>query len=1775
MIHRSRCFHLAKLFAVLWCMCWVALPVQLLPLMANPSGGTVTGGSANIGGSPGNVTVNQSSQRAVINWKDFSIKHGDTTTFVQPGSSSATLNRVTGGQTSQINGTLNANGKVYLINPQGVVVGKTGRVNTGGGFTASALDVSDQEFMAGKGMTFKGSSKASVVNEGKIRAAQGDVMLIARQVENKGRITARNGEVHLVGGSEVLVQPSGTQGQRVFIKSGPGSVSNSGTIRATAAELRAAGGNEYALAVNNSGVIRATGVDRSGGRIVLKAEGGSGAAGTGRVQNSGRLIAAGKAPGKKGGSVVVTGEEVRLTSTSHIDVSSTATDGTGGTVNIGGGFQGKDPDIAHADTTILEAGSLINANGGRKGGTVVVWSDVATSFQGTITAEGAEVSPGNWTGTGGFVEVSSKGYLDFRGTVEVPGGTLLLDPATLTITTSGYGTLPGPPYANDPAQSTLNVSLISTALRFGDVILSATDAIILDAPLNTLSSATYSLTMQTTAPGGTITFNSPANLHGNLTLDTANLVLNAPITMNGSAVLSGTATTINVGAAGRIQNAVDAASTVTPATVNLAAATYYENVNISGASAKSINIMGVTGTVINGNGNRSTEGGSLDTGTGDGSVFRINAAGISVTLDTLTITNGNVGNPGGGGIYISGGATVALRNSTVRNNRSSFIASGVLLNSGTLNVTNSTIAYNSGPSDGGGLYNYAGTMTVENSTINNNNGSYGGGIFVAPTSISTTITNSTISDNAASTTGGGIRARGPVTVLNSTISDNTSSQGGGIASGASGIVTLRNTIVANSKAGTDLYTNGGSFVDGGYNIVENVGNVTGVFGLAGSNTRTATDPGLAPLGWYGGPTQTHALLAGSLALDAGGPTSVTLDQRGHNDNGARNDIGAFEARTQGSFTWTVTTRADYGPASAPIANSLRMGLDLEEKPSSIVFNIPDSEAVNGTWRITIASGATPFRVTFGVNIDGSTQPGWSTSTGPVIILSGANTTQVMTVNTLDPVVLNALGFTQGYSLSQGGAGLYVDNSFVTLSNSAVYSNRAVLSQPGGGIAIDGGTLRIIDSEIYNNFSSSSSGGGLYAYGSTVWIDNSTFYDNSSYNYGGAIEAVNLNLLAITNSTFTGNDSQYGGALDLDNSPTLIINSTIAGNWVIGDADGAGIYSYNSNVQVQNSIVANNIGDADVANNFVDLGGNLIGNRGTSVGWTTSTLVGTSASPIDALLSPLGNYGGPTKTMALLPGSLAINGGIASGAPATDQRGQTRVGNVDIGAYESRGFTYTALSGGGQSAVITNAFAAPLVVSVTALDTLLTDLTGGLVTLTVPGGGASATGTLTQTIGASNQASFSLTANDTAGSYNVVVQADPSQIFALTNSKMTLVITPTSGQSKVYGEADPGTLGTNYTITSGNLVSADSLSGLLVRDTGDNAGYYQIFLGSVGISNPGRASNYDVVLDSTPVFFEITKRPLTITPDSGQSKVYGEADPATLGTAYTITSGTLVAPGDLTGALERQAGINVGSYQILLGTLGNPNYELTLDPSAVFFSITPRALTITPDSGQAKVYGNADPTSYTYSITSGTLVSGDTFTGSLARVAGQNVGLYNILLGSLQAGPNYTVTLDPLPVSFAITPRPITITPTSGQGKAFGESDPAFTYSITTGNLVFADSLSGSLSRVPGESSGDYALLPGSLTAGGNYITTIVGGIFFTIGPVPPPLPAILDPTIIVDPALVSQLDATRGRNNEDERYYLHNSLPSYQSGIYYAPAAHPTPAGTLLHSSSYDLFSPR
>jgi filamentous hemagglutinin family protein len=240
-----------------------------------PTGGVVQAGSASIGSSGSSLTVNQSSSRAIINWAGFSIGSGGSVQFNN--GSGATLNRVTGFSASTIDGLLSGTGSVYLINPNGVIVGKSGKVDVGGTFAASTLDVSNAAFMGGGDLTFSGTSSAAVVNYGKIGSLGGDVALIAARVENDGEIDAAKGDVGLAAGYKVLLRDAALNDGKFAVLVGGlnTSATNTGVIQAADAELRANGGNVYALAGNTSSIIKATGVSSNDGKVFLIAEGGT------------------------------------------------------------------------------------------------------------------------------------------------------------------------------------------------------------------------------------------------------------------------------------------------------------------------------------------------------------------------------------------------------------------------------------------------------------------------------------------------------------------------------------------------------------------------------------------------------------------------------------------------------------------------------------------------------------------------------------------------------------------------------------------------------------------------------------------------------------------------------------------------------------------------------------------------------------------------------------------------------------------------------------------------------------------------------------------------------------------------------------------------------------------------------------------------------------------------------------------------------------------------------------------------------------------------------------------------------------------------------------------------------------------------------------------------------------------------------------------------------------------------------------------------------------
>jgi hypothetical protein len=445
----------------------------------------------------------------------------------------------------------------------------------------------------------------------------------------------------------------------------------------------------------------------------------------------------------------------------------------------------------------------------------------------------------------------------------------------------------------------------------------------------------------------------------------------------------------------------------------------------------------------------------------------------------------------------------------------------------------------------------------------------------------------------------------------------------------------------------------------------------------------------------------------------------------------------------------------------------------------------------------------------------------------------------------------------------------------------------------------------------------------------------------------------------------------------------------------------------------------------------------------------------------------------------------------------------------------------------------------------------------------------------------------------AGNDNYLAKS--SAAHPVTVSKREVTVTA-EAKNKVYGEDDPAL---TYEVTNGSVINGDQFTGELSRAPGANVGSYAIQQGTLALPLSKYTLNY-VGADLT-----ITVRPITVTPDAGQSKVYGEDDPDL---TYQVTSPVgppaLVGSDELTGALSRAPGTNVGSYEIGLGSLSaSSNYDLNLSSDAVDFVITARPITVTAvtdsktydgttssngtpnvtggivsgdtadfsqsfddknagtgkmltasgsvDDGnsgnnyqvdfvpnntgeitpatlainadnQSKVYGNADPSPLTWSLSGfvqgenagNVTINGD---ASCSISAPSNVGVHTNAItcapGNLSS-QNYDFETG-TKGTLTITERPITVT-ADAKSKTYGDADPALTYEITSGSLVGSDNLTGSLTRAPGTNVGSYAIQQGTLEASSNYILTYAGADL-TIDPRPITVTAVAKNKLFGDP----------------------------------------------------------
>jgi CSLREA domain-containing protein len=655
----------------------------------------------------------------------------------------------------------------------------------------------------------------------------------------------------------------------------------------------------------------------------------------------------------------------------------------------------------------------------------------------------------------------------------------------------------------------------------------------------------------------------------------------------------------------------------------------------------------------------------------------ISAAGGALTMDGTGKKVIISGNNSVRVAVVETGALLNLNNLTLANG---FVGSldtkgAGINNSGTLNITNSTFSGNrSWPSGdlntngGGGIYN-TGTLTISNSTFSANralNGSgYGGAINNSGGTVE--ITNSTFSGNSAEAWVGG-----------------PSDGFGGALYNGSGTMTLRNSIVTNSTKGGNC---AGTITNDGNNIED--GATCGWGAYYGS--MSSTNPLLGDLADNGGASSTFALGVGSPAIDGvtfEAPNSApATDQRGvTRPQGALYDTGAYESAKQPGPTFVVNSLEDSNDGACDIAPggncTLREAINAANSltgANTISFNL-DGEIglLSSLPVISDASGLTIDGTGQDVSIGGGhavrlLETTASLSLIKLTLANGQSTYGSGVHTTAGTLNITNCSFTGNSSTGLGyGGGVYSEGGSVNIESSTFSGNFA--QGMGAGILKVTGALSINNSTFSGNSAEGGLGGGVFFAGDTLTLKNSTFTDNDTTGEGGGVY-INSGTAIIANSTFVDNVSPItGGGVYLGGGGgTLEISySTFYGN----SAPEGGSITNQSGAQVilNSSIFANSRGGGKncYGKEFKDTGNNIDDENSCQLDTGAGSITGN-----DPMLVALADNGGPTQTMALQPGSPAIDAADDTVCRSTlikrlDQRSFSRIqgAGCDIGAFES-------------------------------------------------------------------------------------------------------------------------------------------------------------------------------------------------------------------------------------------------------------------------------------------------------------------------------------------------------------------------------------------------------------------------------------------------------------------------------------------------------------------------
>ncbi len=1656
--------------------------------MAAPTGAQFNPNEIKISQQGKTTLIDQSTQRAIINWKGFDVSADEAVRFNQPGVTSSTLNRVTAGQESVIAGRISAPGQVIIYNSNGVVFSGSAKVDVGSLITTTA-NISDEHFRQGK-LIFDqpGNPDARIVNDGSISVAEkGLAAFVAPSVANNGVINARLGTVAMAAGNAATIDLYGDglvsiavtdpvtrkpQDAQALVSNGGAIQADGGSVLITAEQASRVVDN----AVNLSGVILARGTEVREGSVALVSK-------SGDIQIAGKIDVSGP---KNGGDVLVSGQQVALASTASIDARGAA---QGGSVRIGGDFQGRGELPRAKNATLAKGASIdVSATGKGNGGLAVVWSDGNTRMDGRILARG-----GAQGGNGGLVETSGKVNLSIADSAYVSvaapygnGGTWLLDPTTLRIVASGgtSGSVGGANGASGDA--TVNASVVTGALAGGKVTLSASDRLSVEAPLITsnLGGASRGLELIATGPAGAVDISAPI------------------LFRNGS---------LAIRAGGNI-NFLSGGTPQTSGIVDLGSGTLWMQTSTAGKISQqagtaliAANLAGRAGSIDLASWDNYAGNLALQTFNGTLKYRQSNATGVT--------TSGTVFDP-----FINQSMTGTAQNIV------SSVGTRILEANSVGTTGNYTLT-----ADGNSEFDRLVFTALPYRRVS------GSASFPTNDSSDYLVTNlryQVNGSNVTATPNGGAPSGFTVAAGNGSVTTWTGNWGTSWGvKGFGGVIGVTDELQYDVGTGLteelifglggktsrvdtrlDLFMREGAFNSFAERAQVEMFKTTTTAGDILSRQQTATLTANDATRVYGdvNPTLT-ATMSGINAIDAyvnsqfndlyQATASTTATQASNvgqyaitgNANGSEYFSQRYQlVRQDGKLTVTpaqLIVSADaktkvYGDADPTLTYQVS-GLKNSDTAAGVLSgnlgrvageNVGNYGILQGglglnTANYTLSYVGNDLRITpaqLNVIADAKTKVYGDLDPALTYQVSGLKRGDtagaVLNGGSLNRVAGENVGV---YGINQGGLGLVSSNYTLNYQGNNLTITKALLNviadaktkvygdadpsltyQVSGlkngdtaGAVLNGGSLSRVAGENVGVYGINQGGLGLV----------SANYDLSYQGNNLTITKALLNVIADAKTKVYGDADpsltyQVSGLKNGDTAGAVLnggglvrVSGENVGNYAIQQG-GLGLVSGNYDLAYQ----GNNLTITKALLNVIaDAKTKVYGDADPSLTYQVSGLKnGDTAGSI--LTGGLNRAAGENVGVyGINQGDLALNSG-----------------NYDL-SYQGNNLTITK--------ALLNVIADAKTKVYGDADPSLTYQVSGLKN------GDTAGAVL-------NGGSLSRVAGENVGVYGInqgglgLVSANYDLNYQGNNLTITkaLLNVIADAKTKVYGDADPSLTYQVSGLKNGDTAGAVLNGGGLVRVSGENVGNYAIQQGGLGLVS----GNYDLAYQGNNL--TITKALLNVIADA-KTKVYGDADPSLTYQVSGLKNGDS-AGSILTGGLNRAAGENVGVYGINQGdlALNSGNYDLSYQGNNL--TITKALLNVIADA-KTKVYGDADP-ALTYQVsglkngdTAGAVLNG----GSLSRVAGENVGVYGINQGGLGlVSSNYTLNYQGN--NLTITKALLNVI-ADAKTKVYGDADPSLTYQVSglkNGDTAGAVLNGGSLSRVAGENVGVYGINQGGL-----------------------------------------------------------------------------------------------